>query len=280
MLTDVAVVADATLVFPSVAVMLFVTVGTTVVPSLLAALSVVIAGKLELRGVTGIVVIEGVEDMFPVTSVVVRRVVVTGLEVVVSVAVVMFVISDGCVEVKVVTLVVAVCIAVVVSSVTNCIAALLAGMPEFIVIALLSSEVMTDVFAAGVVTVCPAVMSTTVIIAGVTSLEDKTSSLVVIFGVISASVPRDVVAEDIVVAAVEVIQSVFTPLVVNCDMVSGMVVMVAAVVIISDVSVELEVAAGLVIEAAIAVSLSVVNVSSWSPDLEVAVVFVIGLDVT
>ena len=183
MLTDAAVVADATLVFPSVAIMLFVAVGTTVVPSLLTALSVVISGTLELRGVTGIVVIEGVEDIFPVPSVVVRRVVVTGLEVVASVAVVMFVISDGCVEVEVevVTLVVEVCVAVLISSVVNCIAALLAGMPEFIVFASLSSEVMTDVFAAGVVTVCPAVMSATVIIAGVTSLEDRTSSLVVIF---------------------------------------------------------------------------------------------------
>jgi len=74
---------------------------------------------------------------------------------------------------------------------------------------------MTDVFAAGVVNICPAVMSATVIMVDVTSLGVMTSSLVVIFGVILASIARDVVAEDIVVAAVEVIRSVFTPLIVN-----------------------------------------------------------------
>jgi len=106
-LTDVAVVADGTLVFPSAAIMLYVMVGTTIVPSLLAAPSVVISRTVEMRGVTGIVV-------FPVTSIVVSWVVVTGLAVVVSVAVVMFVISDGCVEVEVVTLVVEICIAVLI----------------------------------------------------------------------------------------------------------------------------------------------------------------------
>jgi len=59
-----------------------------------------------------------------------------------------------------------------------------------------------------------------------------------------------------------------------------MVVTVTVVVIISDVSVELEVATGLVIEAAIAVSLPVVDVTGWSPEPEVAIIFVIGLDVT
>jgi len=158
---------------------------------------------------------------------------------------------------------------------------MIAGMPEFIVIASLSSEVMTDVFAAGVVTICPAVMFATVITAGVMSLEDVTFSLVVIFGVISASITRDVVVEVIAVPAVEVIKSVFTPLVVNSDVVSGIVVMVTVVVIISDVPVELEVATvGLVIEAAIAVSLPVVDVTGWSPESKVAIIFVIGLDVT
>ena len=59
-----------------------------------------------------------------------------------------------------------------------------------------------------------------------------------------------------------------------------MVVIVAVVVIFSDVSAELEVTTGLVIEAAVAVSLSVVDVSGWSPDPKVAIIFVIGLDVT
>jgi len=51
-LTDVAVLADATLVFLLVAIMLFVVVGIKVVSFLPAALSVVISGSLELRGVT------------------------------------------------------------------------------------------------------------------------------------------------------------------------------------------------------------------------------------
>jgi len=137
-LTDVVIVADATLVFPSVAIMLFVMVGTIVVPSLPAILSVVISTTLKLRRVTGIVVIEGVEDIFPVTSIVVRWNVVTGSEDVASSVVVIFVISDGCVEVEVVTVVVAVCVAVLISSVISPIAVMLVGMPEFIVIAPLS----------------------------------------------------------------------------------------------------------------------------------------------
>jgi len=198
-LTDVAVVADATLVFPSAAILLFVVVGNTVVSSLLDPLSVIISRSLELRGVTAIVVTEGAEDLLPIMSTVGKWVVVSGLEVVASL-VVMFVIFAGCVEVEVVTLVVAVCVAVVVSSVMNPVA----GMCDFVVVSSLYSEVMTGIVAAGVVTICLIV-------------EDWTSSLVVISGVTSilASIARDIVAEVIAVPAVEVIRSVFTPLVVN-----------------------------------------------------------------
>jgi len=56
--------------------------------------------------------------------------------------------------------------------------------------------------------------------------------------------------------------------------------MVAVVVIISDVSAELEVTTGSVIETAIAVFLSVADVTGWSPEPEVAIILVIGLDVT
>jgi len=59
-----------------------------------------------------------------------------------------------------------------------------------------------------------------------------------------------------------------------------MVVLVTVVVIISDISVDLEAATGLVIEAAIAVSLSGVEVTGWSPEPEVVIIFVIGFDVT
>ena len=210
-------VEDVTRVFVAAALTEDLSVVKSVVVTRLVVTGVVVTASLaacdgcaDVKVVTGVVVVASVVAVSFVVTLVVAIILVPAGGVIAAARslVVVFVVSDGCVKTKLVSGVVVVSTAVVVSFVITSFVVILAGMSEFVLLAPLSPPPATDVVVAGTVDVSPVTTSVVVTRAMVTVLVVVAPSVIVVFVVTLGSCePKDVTGTERG-AAVSVVSSI------------------------------------------------------------------------